>query len=193
MSFYLSWDIGIKNLAYSYLYVDKNNKIFIFNLDSVCILPDKKTNVKNISKEKLVKYLYAKLNQIYEDNKFDKLTNVIIETQISKNQKAISMCSALQMYFLLRNHNVKCITASQKFKQFQIKCSKKYTERKKDMLLYCNDLLNILTNMNLLFYTNEISYNNFTNNRKKDDIADSLMMVLGKILTQNKIIQNITG
>jgi hypothetical protein len=170
----ISWDIGIKNLAYCVMSGDyKIHEWDIITLQQDC----KKINVD---------LLTQRLLQILDDRFLDRsdFTHVLIENQPSmKNPVMKSIQNIIYTFFhyIKLKHKfdyaVKLVSATSKLKvqsQVQIpdtilKIKNKYAQKKKRAVFLCEYLLSdIVTN------TGDFrSY--FSGSKKKDDLADCLL------------------
>lgn len=155
--FILSFDVGIKNLAYSYL--DLNDT-------SIKIL---KWDVKQIPTEivKLVSYLNILFEEIIQH-----INVVVVEKQPGRNSKMKIIETILMTYFILKGVP-KVVSYSAKHKLgvsgHKLKGKRNYKERKKLSIRHCECVL-------LNLHLNEIDM--FKNSKKKDDLADCFLQAL---------------
>lgn len=156
---FISWDIGIKNIAWG---IFDKDKIIRISCDTII---DENKKVKNFSSKVLIKYLYKYLFDTWETifKNYD-IRKIIIESQIKANVKARAIESALIMFFLTKNINFKPISPKDKFRKLKIECPKKYKDRKNKMIEIAGDNI-----------SGEIK-KYFEGAKKKDDLADVIMM-----------------
>ena len=180
----LSFDIGIKNLAYCILDNDEDNKLRIIKWDIIKILEDNE-KCKGFPLDELTKRLYKQLNShFYSYN----ITKVLLENQpVLKNpvMKSVQMIVfsffQYQAILLAREINtIKLINASNKLKVGKtfteinnnediIKIKSKYTRNKKFAIEYTYKILqDRIENFETL-----IEY--FKENKKRDDLADAFL------------------
>ena len=180
----LSFDIGIKNLAYCILDKDEDNKLSIIKWDIIKLLEDNE-KCKGFPLDELTKRLYKQLNShFYSYN----ITKVLLENQpVLKNpvMKSVQMIVfsffQYQAILLAREINtIKLINASNKLKVGKtfteinnnediIKIKSKYTRNKKFAIEYTYKILeDRIENFETL-----IEY--FKENKKRDDLADAFL------------------
>tara|TARA_B100000287_G_C20614206_1_gene773331 strand:+ start:456 stop:977 length:522 start_codon:yes stop_codon:yes gene_type:complete len=167
----LSFDIGIKNLAYCMLDSDK------------CILD---WNVLDCSGEN------ETLRVIQEIDSLEYLTEadiVLLEKQPSFNPKMRNISTALYVYFILRiqhelNKNCKVIFYPAKYKlkccdtKIEHKSKDKYRQNKNLGIVHTRELLNSHQNF-------------FDKHKKKDDLADCYLQAMSYIkFFMNSNVQN---
>jgi len=213
----IGWDVGIKNLSYCLVEYNDNNYVIkdwnIIDLrhdneekQEVINSSNSKTKVKVKTKEKkcskislkdLSRNLYKKLE---ENSSFSNFDYVIIENQpVLKNPTMKSIQMILYSYFSFKSLNISnfkdllLMNASNKLKVYKgdvdsedmkkiNKLKSKYSRNKKLSILHTNLLLK------------EHEYNSknwcefFNKNKKKDDLADSFLMIL-YYLKKNKLIK----
>jgi len=189
----LSFDIGIKNLAYCLMYkdntIDNNNNIKIINWDIIQLIEDD-VKCKGVSLDAITNVLYNKLQEIFLD--YD-ITEVLLENQpVLKNPVMKSIQIILYSFFqyekvlMGRDINlIKFINASNKLKLGKnlseinnsediVKIKSKYTKNKKLAIIYTNHFL-----QERLIEEDYIKYNEiFNKHKKKDDLADSFLQGL---------------
>ena len=180
----LSFDIGIKNLAYCILDKDEDNKLSIIKWDIIKLLEDNE-KCKGFPLDELTKRLYKQLNShFYSYN----ITKVLLENQpVLKNpvMKSVQMIVfsffQYQAILLAREINtIKLVNASNKLKVGKtfteinnnediIKIKSKYTRNKKFAIEYTYKILeDRIENFETL-----IEY--FKENKKRDDLADAFL------------------
>ena len=190
----LSFDIGIKNLAYCILYQNEDKTITIEKWDIIKLLEDDE-KCKGFSLNEITKRMYNKLNSELED--YD-ITEVLLENQpCLKNPVMKSIQMIIYGYFQYQTilmgreiKNIKLINASNKLKVGKnlheinnkdeiTKIKNKYTRNKKLAIEYTNwILINRVKN-------HEELYEYFNNNKKKDDLADAFLQGLYYINLSN--------
>lgn len=182
----LSFDVGIKNLAWSI--VDENDKVIDFNIINLnepkpckkCSKPsfyfkfleiemiycckghaqdfDKPSKIKEKTIEELCETLVEKLNDEFENREYDK---VVIENQPSfRAPRMKSIQCMIMTFFVMKNKEVKfqnpCVTAFGK--KF-----KKYKEKKDFSIKLVKEIVSFKTMEKI---------NKF---KKRDDICDSIL------------------
>lgn len=174
----ISFDIGIKNMAYCYVNIN-NNKLEINKLEKIDLNCNSK-NIQNII-DNTIEFLDNIMNFINID---DKLI-VLIETQMTSIMRCIQ--TTINTYFkILNKHDgidIDTIYLSPKFKLNLINkyekefvnndkiYNNKYKQNKVDSILFTKWLLeNKYKNENILNYFNLL--------KKKDDISDSFLMII---------------
>ena len=189
----LSFDIGIKNLAYCLMYkdntIDNNNNIKIINWDIIQLIEDD-VKCKGVSLDAITNVLYNKLQEIFLD--YD-ITEVLLENQpVLKNPVMKSIQIILYSFFqyekvlMGRDINlIKFINASNKLKLGKnlseinnsediVKIKSKYTKNKKLAIIYTNHFL-----QERLIEEDYIKYNEiFNKHKKKDDLSDAFLQGL---------------
>jgi hypothetical protein len=165
--FILSFDVGIKNLAYCY----SNNHEII------------KWDIIDISASTINDITYKCFTQLEESVNTNDIQLVLIENQpVQKNPKMKSIQMLIFAYFMYKQvlietsniENVKLISACKKntyMKQFDInirKYSTKYLENKKKSI-ECTKMI---------LYNNFEWLNFFLLHKKQDDLADSYLQIL---------------
>ena len=190
----LSFDIGIKNLAYCILYKNEDNTITIEKWDNLQLLEDDE-KCKGFPLNEITKRMYNKLNTELED--YD-ITEVLLENQpCLKNPVMKSIQMIIYGFFQYQTiilgrkiNNIKLINASNKLKvgknldeinnkEYIIKIKNKYTRNKKLAIEYTNWILEHRIK------NHEKLYEYFNNNKKKDDLADSFLQGLYYINLSN--------
>ena len=170
----LSWDIGIKNLAYCLINIDDDtDTINIEDWNIIKVTEDAKESVYIIT-TKLIEQI-KKLN--FESKNIDV---VLIENQpVLKNPKMKTIQTVLYSYFLIKQselkvfNEIKFISASLKLKvydgpEIEITCKSKYTRTKKLAVAHTKYFLK----------DNSLMLDFFTNHNKKDDLADCYLQSL---------------
>ena len=180
----LSFDIGIKNLAYCILDKDEDNKLSIIKWDIIKLLEDNE-KCKGFPLDELTKRLYKQLNShFYSYN----ITKVLLENQpVLKNpvMKSVQMIVfsffQYQAILLAREINtIKLVNASNKLKVGKtfteinnnediIKIKSKYTRNKKFAIEYTYKILED----RIEDFETLTEY--FRENKKRDDLADAFL------------------
>lgn len=189
----LSFDIGIKNLAYCLMYKDDNidstNNIKIIDWGIIQLIEDG-VKCKGVSLNTITDVLYTKLQDIFIDSD---ITEVLLENQpVLKNPVMKSIQMILYSFFqyekviMGREINlIKLINASNKLKLGKnlkeinnsediLKINAKYTRNKKLAILYTNHFLKERLIENDYDKYNEI----FNQHKKKDDLSDAFLQGL---------------
>ena len=160
----LSFDVGIKNLAFCIL---KENKIQYWNVSEL------KYSTNQSLCEAIVSHCDA-WPQMLECG------TVLIEKQPSRNNKMRIIEALLNAYFVIKGSkntasNVKkvCVySAKYKLGTNTAKGKSNYTERKKLSIERCKKFLELTSEENSLFSET------FHSSKKKDDLADTLLQAL---------------
>lgn len=155
----LSFDVGIKNLAYC-----------VLDLDTKIVLAWEVYDVAagNPSRD-LCLDLATSLNDRYAA--FRDVSAVLIERQPGKNRKAKSMEAYLHMYFVVKEKRVIVYDASRKLENEPYYDKGSYYQRKKTAVRLAAEFLN--TNPQSPELTRM-----YTGSRKKDDLSDCLLQAL---------------
>ncbi|MCQ2976280.1 MAG: hypothetical protein MJ211_15880 [Bacteroidales bacterium] len=155
----IAFDIGVKHLAFCMLENEKNFKFGMFDISA-------KTPIDRL------KNLHNSLKLL----PLPKL--VVIEQQVITNSVAMTIQSAITMFYLTEGINVKLYNPKEKFKIDNLK-KFKGKEHKQLSISYAR---------NILEKTNLKQLSDFEHYTKKDDIADALCMALFTYLNdENKI------
>lgn len=184
----ISFDIGIKNLAYCILYENDDKSISIEKWDIIKVLEDHE-KCKLVPLDEITTRLYNKLNNELEDYE---ITEVLLENQpCLKNPVMKSIQMVIYGFFQYQKvllgreiENIKLINASNKLKVGKnfheinnkeeiIKIKNKYNRNKKLAIEYTNKLLKEKVPEN---YDELNEY--FNNNKKKDDLSDAFLQGL---------------
>ena len=146
-----------------------NNYVF-----EKCFEPINKTNT-NSSKIDLItigRNIKTKLDVILK-NEIDTITHVVIENQISPIANRMKTIQGMiAQYFIMQNNHISIefVSASNKLKEFKTDCknSYSYSDRKKQGIIKCSELITTNSNYN--------SWEKFyKDHKKKDDLADSFL------------------
>ena len=167
----LSFDVGIRNLAYIVIDVDTENvnehKIKQWNVIELCEKDVKACNVDNII---IGMNMMNELDKVLAN--FD-IDLVIIENQIGQNAiKMKTVQGMLNMYFIMKGFNDENIVnynAVHKLKKFLGTRKTTYNERKKLSKVITFELCKI-------YYQNHVSF--FKAFKKKDDLSDCFLQCI---------------
>ena len=188
----LSFDIGIKNLAYCIMYkdaLDNENNIKIIDWDIIQLIEDG-VKCKGVSLDTITNILYVKLQDIFLE--YD-ITEVLLENQpVLKNPVMKSIQMILFSFFNYEKiilgreiKNIKLINASNKLKlgkklkeinesENVVNIKSRYTKNKKLAILYTEYFLK-----NRLIKSDYNKYQElFNEHKKKDDLADAFLQGL---------------
>ena len=201
---YISFDIGIKNLALCIL-KNENEKIYIIDWRVIELAEKKKgVNLENI-KEILYYELDNIMGSIEEIN--SKIEYVLIENQPSNLNGIMKTIQLLiYSYFSLLNHwdklsiNVLLINASLKLQYHNykplplVKIDNNRTKKEQKRDKYRNNKNDAIEITKYYIKDNEILNNYFLKHKKKDDLSDTLLQTLSYIKKNNNelIIENVT-
>jgi hypothetical protein len=183
----LSFDIGIKNLAYCIMYKNEDKTISIKKWEVIQLLTDDE-KCKNFSLNEITKRLYTRLNSELDEYA---ITEVLLENQpCMKNPMMKSIQMIIYGYFQYQSillertiKNIALVSASNKLKVGKnfneinnseniVKIKSKYTRNKKLAIEYTNWILkNRVTKYDEL---NKF----FNDHKKKDDLADAFLQGL---------------
>ena len=107
----LSFDVGIKNLAYIIFDCDNNN-ITIDKWDIICLV-EKNIKCSEINLIDLGKNIFNKFNETFKDKTFD---HIIIENQIGQNAIRMKCVQGMIAQWFIDNNfdNIKFISSSHK-------------------------------------------------------------------------------
>ena len=188
----LSFDIGIKNLAYCILYKDltiNNEKNLIIHKWGIINILEDNEKCKDISLDEIGTRMYKRLqDEFLEEN----ITEVLLENQpVLKNPVMKSIQILIMGFFKYESvilgreiKLIKLINASNKLKlgkkliQFNesediLKIKSKYNRNKKLAILYTNYFLE------KELYSDYNKYNTlFNKHKKKDDLSDAFLQGL---------------
>lgn len=194
---YISFDIGIKNLALCILKRDSN---VLSILDwRIITLSESKKHFKGI--DIITNTVYAELDKIIgdcENNGYCFVDTVIIENQPSNLNGAMKIIQMLiYSYFSLLKHwdnrieNVILINAIHKLqnhsytpvgeRSLKLDRREKYKLNKKDSIDICSYYIK----------NDEKLFKFFLSNKKKDDLADTLIQVISYIRKNELLIENV--
>ena len=186
----LSFDVGIKNLAYIIFDCDNNN-ITIDKWDIICLV-EKNIKCSEINLIDLGKNIFNKFNETFKDKTFD---HIIIENQIGQNAIRMKCVQGMLAQWFIDNNfdNIKFISSSHKLNYianiYDLKETIKsldYKNKKKMAILILKSFLNENNN----FFNNDI-VNMFNQHKKKDDLADCFLQGYYYIKKNNLFINNL--
>jgi hypothetical protein len=198
----LSFDVGIRNLAYCILDIidDPTPTIFISKWGVISLIPDN-VKCKSLTVESAITILYSNLEEHFND---DTITHVIIENQPTKNQVMKTIQIAMYSYFnfqkLIMGRSLVCIKLINAINKLKI-CNRlfeptnirapddissipdkyRYKRTKKLGIFYTQHLLvNLNSHILVEDNINEMSkwIQLFSTSAKKDDLADSFLQAL---------------
>ena len=186
----LSFDVGIKNLAYIIFDCDNNN-ITIDKWDIICLV-EKNIKCSEINLIDLGKNIFNIFNETFKDKTFD---HIIIENQIGQNAIRMKCVQGMIAQWFIDNNfdNIKFISSSHKLNYiasiYDLKETIKsldYKNKKKMAILILKSFLN----ENNIFFNNDI-VNMFNQHKKKDDLADCFLQGYYYIKKNNLFINNL--
>jgi hypothetical protein len=173
----LSFDIGIKNMAYCFATIDNDNKLNILHLNKVDLNINKKANTQTII-DTTIDFLEITINDELNINQQDKLI-ILIECQMTSIMKCIQ--TVINTYFKLigkyENYNIETHFISPKHKlkiinKYEDKiASNSYKQNKIDAIYFAKYLLETT-------YKNDKIKEIYEKTKKKDDISDAFLMII---------------
>lgn len=177
----LSFDIGIKNMAYCYIKVNDDGKMKFLNLNKIDLNLSKKANNQMII-ENTIEFLDNLITQDLNIDINDKLI-VLIESQMTSIMKCIQ--TTINTYFKMihkyETFNIETIYLSPKHKlniinKYQDKmASNSYKQNKMDAIYFTKYLLeNTYKDLD----DNSHFLNIYQEMKKKDDISDAFLMII---------------
>jgi len=196
---YISFDIGVKNLALCILNHD-NNLIEIIDW-RVITLVEKKKDINGLNS--ISEILFYELDNIMgslEELKYDKIDYILIENQPSNlNGIMKSIQLLIFSYFSLLKHwdklnmNVLLINASLKlqyhtFKPEPLKIDNTKTKKQQKSDKYRKNKNDGIEITKYYIKNNENLNTYFTKHKKKDDLADTLLQTVSYIKKNNNLI-----
>jgi hypothetical protein len=175
----LSFDIGIKNMAYCYARIsdnDNNKTLDLLNLNKVDLNVSIKANTDSIINNTL-EFLESIVNEL-KINKNEKLI-VLIECQMTSKMRCIQ--TVISTYFKMigmhEAYDIETSNLSAKHKlniinKYEDKIgSNKYKQNKIDSIYFTKYLLEN-------HYKNEKFLEIYNETKKKDDISDAFLMII---------------
>ena len=173
----LSFDIGIKNMAYCFAVIndnDNDNDLIIKAIDKID-LNCSKNNIQNII-DNTIEFLDDLMIKLNIENTKDKLI-ILIECQMTSIMRTIQTC--INTYFKLiskhLNLDIETIYVSPKHKLKIMDtygdtiASNKYKQNKVDAIYYTSHLLKTV-------YKNDEILTIINSHKKKDDLCDAFLM-----------------
>jgi len=184
----LSFDIGIKNMAYCFVKINNDNNQIIFkNLNKTDLNLPKKANIQNII-DNTIDFLDNLINHDLSIDINDKLI-ILIECQMTSVMRTIQ--TTINTYFKMLNrydsYIIQTNYLSPKHKlniinKYQDKiASNSYKQNKIDAIYFCEYLLeNTYKNADINSHINNEKkfIDIFKTLKKKDDISDAFLMVI---------------
>ncbi len=177
----LSFDIGIKNMAYCYIKVNDDGNMKFLNLNNVDLNLCKKAN-NHLIIEHTIEFLDNLITQDLNIDTDDKLI-VLIECQMTSIMKCIQ--TTINTYFKMIHKyeafDIQTINVSPKHKlniinKYQDKiASNSYKQNKIDAIYFAKYLLE---NTYKDFDENSHFLNIYQKMKKKDDISDAFLMII---------------
>lgn len=197
---YISFDIGVKNLA---LCILKQTDSLIKVIDwRVITLAEKKKDINGLNT--ISENLFYELDNIVgsiEELKYEKIDYVLIENQPSNlNGIMKSIQLLIFSYFMLLKHwdklnmNVLLINASLKLQYHTfkpeplIKFDSQRTKKEQKRDKYRNNKNDGIEITKYYIKDNKILYDYFTKHKKKDDLADTLLQTVSYIKKNNNLV-----
>ena len=173
----LSFDIGIKNMAYCFAIINENeneNDLIIKAIDKID-LNCSNNNIQNII-DNTIEFLDDLMIKLNLENTNDKLI-ILIECQMTSIMRTIQTC--INTYFKLvgkhLNLDIETIYVSPKHKlkimdkYSDIIVSNKHKQNKLDAIYYASHLLETV-------YKNDEILKIINSHKKKDDLCDTFLM-----------------
>ncbi len=184
----LSFDIGIKNMAYCFIKIPNENKkdVQFMNLNKVDLDLGKKATIQTTI-DGTIDFLDNLINQDLSIDINDKII-VLIECQMTSIMRTIQ--TTINTYFKMLNryesYQIETIYLSPKHKlniinKYQDKiASNSYKQNKIDAIYFCKYLLeNTYSDIDNKNKNNNNRFIDiYTNLKKKDDISDAFLMVI---------------
>ena len=170
----LSFDVGIKNLAYI-IFNCEDDILTIDEWDVICLV-DSKLKCSNINLIDLGKGINLKFNQIFKNKSLDK---IIIENQIGQNAIRMKCVQGMIAQWFIDNnfHNIDFISSSHKLNFIAGSCDIKeyfkdldYKQKKKMAIIILKSFLKENNN----FFSDDV-IKLFNEHKKKDDLADCFL------------------
>ena len=197
---YISFDIGVKNLA---LCILNQTDSLIRVIDwRVITLAEKKKDINGLNT--ISENLFYELDNIVgsiEELKYEKIDYVLIENQPSNlNGIMKSIQLLIFSYFMLLKHwdkvnmNVLLINASLKLQYHTfkpeplIKFDSQRTKKEQKRDKYRNNKNDGIEITKYYIKDNKILYDYFTKHKKKDDLADTLLQTVSYIKKNNNLV-----
>ena len=171
----LSFDIGIKNMAYCF--IKANNKLELLNLNKVDLNLGKKSNIQTII-DATINFLDFVINEDLIIDSNEKLV-VLIECQMTSIMRTIQ--TTINTYFKMigrfAGFDIETVYLSPKHKlniisKYEGKIDKsKYKQNKLEAIYFCKYLLENV-------YIDKQFLEVYNSHKKKDDISDAYLMCI---------------
>jgi len=171
----LSFDIGIKNMAYCFCSVNEKKEINFLNLNKIDLCCNQ-NNIQSII-DNTIEFLDSIMTDLNINNNAKLI--ILIECQMTSKMRTIQTC--INTYFKLickyENLDIKTEYVSPKHKlkimdKFpEIVVNSKYKQNKLDAIFFTNHLLTTT-------YKNENFLNIIKSHKKKDDLCDAFLMCI---------------
>ena len=162
----LSFDVGIKNLAY--IVYDKT--ILEWGIIELCETNANKANMIELGKKIFI---------LFEKQFSQKFEEVIIENQIGPSAiRMKNIQGMITMYFIQKGSNVVYWNSGNKLRFMKMKTT--YKERKKLSILITNCIVKE-------FYPQH----DISKHKKKDDLADCFLQLLDYLVKKGELNENI--
>ena len=180
----ISFDVGIKNLAYCIIEV-KDELFQIIGWDVITLCKDKERGDK-INLIDAGRVLRDKFDIAFEGLIFD---NVLIENQMGNLAiRMKTLQGMITQYFIMKNSkNIVFISSINKLKPYLGSLKTTYAERKKYSILICKKYLEKTVDLSGWLPL-------FEKHKKKDDLADAFLQAMSymykKNILKNKLIIN---
>ena len=173
----LSFDIGIKNMAYCFVRISNDKIIDFCNLNKIDLNIAKKNNIQTII-DTTIDFLDITINQELKIVPEDKLI-VLIECQMTSIMKTIQ--TTINTYFKMigrfAGFDIETVYLSPKHKlniisKYEGKIDKsKYKQNKLEAIYFCKYLLENV-------YIDKQFLEVYNSHKKKDDISDAYLMCI---------------
>jgi len=180
----ISFDVGIKNLAYCIVEVkDDIYQIIGWDVIALCESKDRGDKINLISVGFILR---DKFNALFDELKFD---HVLIENQMGNLAiRMKTLQGMITQYFIMKNaKHIEFISSINKLKPYLGSLKTTYAERKKYSIFICKNYL-----------TKTVGLSDwvplFEKHKKKDDLADAFLQAMSymykKNFLKNKLIIN---
>lgn len=172
----ISFDVGIKNMAYCYARINDDKTLDLLNLNKVDLNVSIKANNDCIINN-TIEFLESIVNDL-KINKDEKLM-VLIECQMTSKMKCIQtvISTYFKMIGIYEAYDIETNNLSAKHKlniinKYQDKiASTKYKQNKIDSIYFTKYLLEN-------HYKNSLFLEVYNETKKKDDISDAFLMII---------------
>ncbi len=170
----ISFDIGIKNMAYCYAYINEEKELVLKNLNKIDLDISKKANTQVII-DTTIDFLENLIhNELHLDPSIP--LNILIESQMTSIMKCIQ--TTINTFF-------KCIGKYEGYEIHTYSLSPKHKLNIMDNYKGDNNYKN--NKLNAILFTKELLENKYKNQefldiynftKKKDDISDAFLMII---------------